>query len=467
MALPTTRAADLMSYGGQRVRCELAEPRDPGELAELLADCHRRGRSVTLRCGGYSLDGQALNRELVISLAQLTGLTIDAAGARAQAGVATRWRDVVAGALAHGCMPPVVVSGSGTSVGGTLASNSISRFTPVRGKEIRHITRLELTTPGGESLTCSRDLNADVFRGVIGGLGYLGAVTRVELALDRGAPPAVQTQILGLLPQADVLEGLLPTTTGVPDARTPTRYSVLLPGLARGFLYESSYLDHATRWRRYRPVHQPRSLARLAGELLLRNRATMHAVWWGATHAWSSRPYVDPVCDFTFFMDGNTRLVRLGRRLGRTMGAAEQTFILPLGAPPTAPAAEFLAICQEVFARSRLTPALTDVLHVPADDGVLSSSAQLDGFAITFGFVTSRRALHDRIRGAFAELAARCATLHGRVHLTKNVVADPAVLAAMYADAIPRFRALKARLDPGWVLRNDFLTTNFPGLAAA
>jgi FAD/FMN-containing dehydrogenase len=349
-----------------------------------------------------------------------------------------------------------------------VASNSLSRFTPVRGKEIRHVARLDLITSRGQALSCGPDLDPEVFAGVVGGFGYLGAVTRVDVALDKGAPEAVQTEIIGLLPLADVLAGLRATTSGAADMWTPTRYAVLLPGLARGFLFESSYLARATRWRRYWPVHAPRSLGHLLTQVLLRNGTLSRLTWSLSTQVWSRRPYVDPIHDFTFMMNGNVRLVRLGRRTGRAMGCAQQTFIVPLGVAPVQPAAaatEFLGHARDIFARHRLTPALTDVLSVPADDGILSSSAKLDGLAITFGFETSRRAELACIRDAFRKLATICGRLGGRVHLVKNVVADPAVLASMYAEAIPRFRALKERLDPDHVLRNDFLRTHFPALA--
>lgn len=466
MGIPGTQAVELASYGGLRARCDLASPGNVDELAAVFEACRREGRLATLRAGGHSFDGQALNTDLVISLDRLDGIAIDAAACRMTAGPGARWGRAVEQVLAHDRMVPVIVSTTSASVGGTLSSNSYSRFTPSRGKEIHHIVELDLLTPTGARWTCSRTQHPDVFRGAIGGLGYLGAVTRIAWALDPGAPKAVQTTILGALPQAEILEGLLATQPGGPLA--PSRYSVLLPGFARGLLYESRYLDHEAPWHRYRPVHQPRSLLQMMGQLLFRNRTLTRAIWWLAARTWSHRAYVDPVLDYTFFMDGNARLVRLGRRLGFTMAAAEQTYLVPLGAGPgsrTARVAEFLGEANEVFGAARLTPGLTDVLHVPPDDAILSSSAGLDGCAVTFGFEASRWTTIARIRAAFSALAASCARLGGRVHLTKNVIADPDVLAAMYADAIPRFRALKHRLDPHGMLQNAFLQTRFPALA--
>lgn len=60
------------------------------------------------------------------------------------------------------------------------------------------------------------------------------------------------------------------------------------------------------------------------------------------------------------------------------------------------------------------------------------------------------------VHAVFERLSQRTAELGGRVHLTKNVFADPALIRERYAETLPAFRALKARLDPAGVLRGGF-----------
>ena len=55
----------------------------------------------------------------------------------------------------------------------------------------------------------------------------------------------------------------------------------------------------------------------------------------------------------------------------------------------------------------------------------------------------------------------------GRVHLVKNVVASQRTLAEMYGDGAERFFGLKRELDPGGILRNEFLERNFGEYLAA
>jgi len=462
VATPSLRAVELSTYAGARVRCDLAAPRDQEELAAVFAYCRERGRRATLRGSGLSFDGQALNTDLVISLEHFGGLSIDPERREAAAGAAVTWGALAEAALAHGCMPRVMVTTSEASVGGTLASNSFSRFSPARGKESAHIAGVDVVTTRGERLRCDRRVEADVLRGVIGGLGYLGAVTRVVHELDAGAPQGAETRVLSIAPIAAMLSELTPPFGSAEAGAWPrSRYGVLFPGLRRGLIYETRYLERVSRWRRYRLGHEPRSPLRVAGELLLRNDPVARLTWWLAARTVSPRPYVDPVLDHAFLMDGNLRTNRFGRRLGLAMRAFQQTFVMP-----AATTAELIAAAEPVLARRRLLPTLADVLYIPADGALLSSSRGLDGFAVSFAFETSSPPRLAAIRAAMRELASTCRGLGGRVHLTKNVEAAADDLAAMYADALPEFRRLKRRLDPDEILQNDFLRMNLPGLRA-
>ncbi|HMJ09876.1 MAG TPA: FAD-binding protein, partial [Polyangiaceae bacterium] len=187
--LPAIEAkpAELRTYAGERVHCELLEPEDTDELVSMLQVASRARRRVTFRGHGQSLDTQSLNTDLVIGLRRLTELEFaeDPVVVSVGAGVSTG--ELARAAFARGVFPAVLVTTSSASIAGTVSSNCVSRFTPTRGQEGDHVLGLELVTPQGERLRCSRDHEADVFHGVIGGLGYLGCITRVTLELDPGA----------------------------------------------------------------------------------------------------------------------------------------------------------------------------------------------------------------------------------------------------------------------------------------
>lgn len=440
----------LTSYGGEHADCELVEPRSVEELHGALA---RSGdRHISFRGQGHAFDAQALNRDLVIGLGRLRGLTFEGTTVRAAAG--EPWGAIVGAARGHGLFPHVVVTSSQASVAGTASGNCVSRFSPLYGQDGDHVKSLELVTCAGQRLHCTRDNeHSDVFFGVVGGLGCLGAITEVAVELARNTHDQVETHVVEIGSVGKVLAAISPGQT----SGAVTRYAVLLPGLDRGIAYTSAYTS-GEQLAPYRPVHQPRSLYRLAGELLLRSTWGTRLVWAIAERK-RARRYVDPIADFTFMMDGNARLRRIGRRLGFAMRVTQQSFVLPVDT-----AAEFIARAKRIFGAARVVPTMSDVLYCLSDRALLSATYDLPGFFISFAFETSWRGRCARIDAALTQASKECLALGGRVHLTKNVRADPDDLAAMYATTLPTLLELRRRLDPERRIRSDFLARTFPML---
>lgn len=450
---PGTARAVVRSYGGDRVACDRAAPR---ALDELVAAVQRAGaarRCMTFRGRGFAVDTQSLNSDLIIDVGELGGLAVAGDGATITVGPGVSCGELVRAALAHRRWFATPVSISDASVAGLVAANAVSRFTPQRGQVGDHVRELVLVTATGEVVRCSRDRDPALLRAAIGGLGYLGCIAEVTIALDPGADTEVETRVAASGRIDDVIAACVP-----PFADGSTRFGVLMPGLERGVVYASRRVT-GERLRRFRFAHEPRSLLRLAGEVALRTQLGARLVWWLDERTRRAR-YVDPVLDFTFFMDANTRLHRLGRRLGFAMRCAQQSYLVPV-----ATAAALIDHARARFAGLGLVPALSDVLYVPRSTMLLASSFELDGVLVSFGFETSRRSRLRRVRSALTELATRCRELGGRVHLVKNVHASADDLAAMYGHALPAFAAWKRRLDPHRLIRNAFLERVFPSLA--
>lgn len=440
----------LTSYGGEHADCEIVEPRSVEELQHVLA---RSGdRHIAFRGQGHAFDAQSLSGDLVVGLRNLRGLIYDGTTVHASAG--EPWGAIVDGARQRGLFPHVVVTTSQASVAGTASGNCVSRFSPLFGQDGDHVRSLDLVTCDGQQLHCTRENeHADVFFGVIGGLGCLGAITEVAVELSQNKHDQVETHVLEVGRIGDVLTAISPSNT----ADGATRYAVLLPDLERGIAYSSAYTS-GQRLAPYRPVHQPRSLYRLAGELLLRSTLGTRLVWAIAERKRAAR-YVDPIVDFTFMMDGNARLRRIGRWLGFPMRVTQQSFVLPVETT-----SEFIARTRRLFAEADVVPTMSDVLYCPSDRALLSATYDFAGFFISFAFETSWRSRRARIDAALTQASKECLALGGRVHLTKNVRADPADLAAMYATTLPALQQLRQRLDPGRRIRSDFLARTFPML---
>ena len=180
---PEIRETTIVSYGGKTVRTLVASPVNRDEVRGAFAYAAERGFAVTFRSGGHAFDTQSLNPKLVISLEKLRRIDIDARAGTVTAEAGARWGDILARSATAGLVPYVMVTTHTASAGGTLSSNSLSRFSPTLGREGQHVLRFSLMTPDGTVHECSRTDNPGLFHAVIGGLGYVGAVLDVTQRL--------------------------------------------------------------------------------------------------------------------------------------------------------------------------------------------------------------------------------------------------------------------------------------------
>ena len=404
----------------------------------------------------------------MISLAALDRIEVDARNATVTAEAGATWGEVVAATVPHGLVPYVLVTTRSATVAGTAASDCLSRFSPSCGKEGSHILSFDLLTVDGRLLRCTRELNPDVFFAAIGGLGYLGAITRVTYRLWRlGYIPSVETKVTPYRSMRDFLTALVPAAGCSGESSRDARRLEGLYGAwfgRRALLFRSRYVERRRR-RPLRLLHEPRSWLRAAVDLMLRWQ------WFSRVGSWLTfnlirRPqtFVDDYEDYAFFMDGNAHAKAIGRAFGAQMRTLQQTFLVP-GDVETA--LQFIEALSEALRVARIVPTLFDCLYIPrGEEFLLSSSAGLDGFAVSIAFDTSDPDVLAQAHSILARASARLHTMGGRVHLVKNVCADADDLKGMYGTRLDTFFRLKQRLDPTGVLRNEFLERTFPGYCA-
>ena len=238
----------------------------------------------------------------------------------------------------------------------------------------------------------------------------------------------------------------------------------------RGLIMRSRYVRRRAQDLRPTALHRPRSPLHLLLQGLSLFPITRRLGWWFSLRWAFAKPIqrTDEVFGYTFFQDGNENIKRLGRWLGLRLGARQQTYVIPWkpgdrGASARA-LARFLDAARRRLAVAGLVPAMVDVLYLPGDtrDGfLLSSTRGMAGFAVSIAFERVVTGGFAREEAALADLARTAAELGGRVHLVKHVFADPALLEAMYPQ-LDAWLAVKQRLDPDWLLRNEFLARVFP-----
>ncbi|WP_437809653.1 FAD-binding oxidoreductase [Sorangium sp. So ce1078] len=484
--IPRRPLCRLQGYGGQHHSCgDLYTPSSIEELRVLFRMARRTGRRITFRAGAQSFDGQALNDDIVISMTSFTSIEIDEERARMTVGAGATWGAIARELAARGFVPYTVVSTSHATAGGTVSGDCLSRFSGTGGKEGHYVERLTLLTLDGQLLSLSRDERTSaLFHAVIGGLGYLGAVIDVTYRVARVAPAGTPIRVVTeatrcasleeltamLLPRA---EQLLPSEGGraVEDGWIPEAlFSIAFHTLdgSKSMVLRSRYVAGTAHELRPLLNHRRSYPLRVPIEWLMRAAVVSRGVWTIIDRFVFdvSRPHVDELMGFLFFMDGNVLANRIGQALGVPMITVQQTFMIPYdpGAPEESLGrlVGFLNRIDEIATRDGIPPLLLDVLHIQGDRFLLSANHGTDGFAVTVAFAGSDEDSVCRIRLRLTELSAHTLTLGGRVYLVKNVHATAEHLQAMYAHALPEFVRLKELVDPDGLLRNEFLERVFP-----
>ncbi|KAG5086128.1 hypothetical protein JHK82_053525 [Glycine max] len=143
---------------------------------------------IAARGHGHSLQGQAqVHGGLVINMESLQGPEIKVYNGElpyVDVSGGELWINILHETLKHGLAPKSWTDYLHLTVGGTLSNAGISGQAFKHGPQINNIFQLEVITGKGEVVTCSGNRNADLFYGVLGGLGQFGIITRARISLE-------------------------------------------------------------------------------------------------------------------------------------------------------------------------------------------------------------------------------------------------------------------------------------------
>ncbi|KAJ9184927.1 hypothetical protein P3X46_004612 [Hevea brasiliensis] len=174
-------------------------PKSVSDIASTINYIFNMGSTseitVAARGHGHSLQGQAqAHQGIVINMESLQvpemqihmGETpyVDVSGGQL-------WINVLHETLKHGLAPKSWTDYLHLTIGGTLSNAGISGQAFRHGPQINNVYQLEVVTGKGEVITCSEQQNADLFYGVLGGLGQFGIITRARISLEQ-APKKVK-----------------------------------------------------------------------------------------------------------------------------------------------------------------------------------------------------------------------------------------------------------------------------------
>jgi FAD/FMN-containing dehydrogenase len=478
------RVCEVRSFG----RCDrgtslVCFPKSAQDILEVFARAtSQKGRRVAIRGGGHSFDSQAVHHGDDGSHIILSGeclhpnlIEFDPQGKkdRVRLGAGVTWGKLAQVALERAKrrgepirLPGSIQTGRKTTIGGSLAGNTLSRFSGVVGKESQWIESFHLVTPRGDCIDVSRESHLDLFRAVVGGHGYLGMITDATYRLapidarsvahttitrHRSFRSLIEKQ-LRLIAEA----GKRPTVpTGVssawyhnPASRPPFK----------GAVFKSHYAPPSGQRRMgfplYNEIEAPeRYWVELAARDPRLNLGIHEFLFFIA--GMNGGRFQNTLLDFLFFMDGNTvakeKFER--RHKPKQFQIVQQTYVVDAGRTE-----EFARACETEMQRRGIQPTECDMLYVKRDDALMSANYQLDGFAVTLGFepVDPNGCPPPEIPRLLRHLSERCLEANGRIHLVKNVHADPGVLREMFLPQIEQFEAIKRHYDPDLILQNTF-----------
>ncbi|GAU17959.1 hypothetical protein TSUD_330840 [Trifolium subterraneum] len=143
---------------------------------------------IAARGHGHSLQGQAqAHQGLVISMESLKVPDMKIHTGEfpfVDVSAGELWINILHETLQYGLAPNSWTDYLHLTVGGTLSNAGVSGQTFRHGPQINNIFQLEVVTGKGEVVTCSENRNADLFHGVLGGLGQFGIITRARISLE-------------------------------------------------------------------------------------------------------------------------------------------------------------------------------------------------------------------------------------------------------------------------------------------
>ncbi|WP_037494615.1 FAD-binding oxidoreductase [Solirubrobacter soli] len=163
----------------------IVRARSSRDVVEALRLARDAGLEVSVRGGGHNVAGRAVSDGgLMISLADMRAVKVDAGARTATVQGGATWADVNAATQPHG----LAVTGgvvSTTGVAGLTLGGGLGWLMAKHGLAADNLESVELVTAAGEVLQVGADTHPDLFWALRGGGGNFGVATALTYRLHR------------------------------------------------------------------------------------------------------------------------------------------------------------------------------------------------------------------------------------------------------------------------------------------
>jgi decaprenylphospho-beta-D-ribofuranose 2-oxidase len=417
----------------------MLRPAGPEQLAELLAVAAPGG--AIPRGGGRSYGDPAQNQGgAVLDMTALCGVHwLDAERHEVRAGAGTTFAALLDELARQGLTLPVVPGTRHLTVGGAIAADIHGKNHPAAGSIAHQTVSFELVTPGGGVHEVSRESDRELFCATTGGMGLTGVITAATLK----TVPLTEPFAIADVDRADSIEDAMALMDGGGHTHAIAWLDLLASGgrFARAVVTRSREGD-APAAARGLGLEDPPALRVPSGAPggLLREvavRTFNAALWHHSPRQERDRP-IGPG-EQLFPLD---RVGDWNRLYGRR-GLLQYQFAVPRGE-------EWVIRCTLELLRARRVPMFLAALkRFGAPSGGLLSFP-IEGWTLAVDIPARARGVHTVLDAADRLVAGA----GGRLYLAKDARMRAEMLQETYPD-LPRFRAVRERVDPGGMLRSD------------
>lgn len=152
------------------------------DVIEVVSFARRHGLKVAARGSGHTPFGQSqVGDGIQIDMSSLNAVRA-VHGDRIEVEAGATWGAVIEAAGARGLRPPVDIY-THLTVGGTLSVGGIGGSSFRFGTQIDNVAELQVVTGTGDLVTCSEEVERDLFEAVLAGQGQCGIIVRATIDL--------------------------------------------------------------------------------------------------------------------------------------------------------------------------------------------------------------------------------------------------------------------------------------------
>ncbi|MFM1872463.1 MAG: hypothetical protein RL398_1885 [Planctomycetota bacterium] len=450
-----------MAVGGPG---KVFRPTSAEQIADAFADVQQKGATLALRGSGCSYGDAATNREgYVLDLSRMNRiLGFDPATGVATVEPGVTVRDLWRQAITFGYWPKVVSGTAAVSMGGAAAMNIHGKNNYALGPFGECVRSFDLMTPRGELVHVTRESDPDLFHAAISGFGMLGCMTRLEVETKR--VHSGRLRVWGI-----VAKDLAHNLQILEDLRGTADYLVSWVDmhakgaeLGRGIMHRADQLapgEDPTGIRYYEP-----SLQDVPDKMFgVVPKGWLWPGMWGAVHLGQvgtvnalkfragrgeqrNSPYLQTHGAFHFLLDYVPRWQWMTKPGGLIQF---QPFV------PVAHGERVLRTLIEMCQKGGFVPYL-GVLKRHRPDAFLMTHG-LDGYSMAMDIAVSKNAKRrEALWRHCREMAEVVLDAGGRFYYAKDAVLLASSFARNHGDeAVAKFRALKAKLDPERFFQTD------------